>query len=182
MVWLARFEGRRCVLSFEDPLAMETVRIDGRIYPLAADFTVPLAVALARTNPKKFELTRMLNPAKYAETARIARLQPYDLNKTGALLAVHMDADLRRGLGGPGASPTDRHLGILLRMDAWTHGMPDLPSAFYFSAVAYTTTGYGDLVLPKEWRLVGGVEALTGILMCGLSTRLFSLSSAKSLA
>ena len=99
-----------------------------------------------------------------------------------ALLAVHMDADLRRGLGGPGASPTDRHLGILLRMDAWTHGMPDLPSAFYFSAVTYTTTGYGDLVLPKEWRLVGGVEALTGILMCGLSTRLFSLSSAKSLA
>ena len=56
---------------------------------------------------------------------------------------------------------------------AWMHGMPDLPSAFYFSAVTYTTTGYGDLVLPKEWRLVGGVEALTGILMCGLSTGLF---------
>ena len=56
---------------------------------------------------------------------------------------------------------------------AWKHGMPDLPSAFYFSAVTYTTTGYGDLVLPKEWRLVGGVEALTGILMCGLSTGMF---------
>jgi Ion channel len=56
---------------------------------------------------------------------------------------------------------------------AWKHGMPDLTSAFYFSAVTYTTTGYGDLVLPKEWRLVGGVEALTGILMCGLSTGLF---------
>jgi hypothetical protein len=56
---------------------------------------------------------------------------------------------------------------------AWKHGMPDLQSALYFSAVTYTTTGYGDLVLPKEWRLVGGVEALTGILMCGLSTGLF---------
>ena len=31
----------------------------------------------------------------------------------------------------------------------------------------------GDLVLPKEWRLVGGVEALTGILMCGWSTGFF---------
>ena len=31
----------------------------------------------------------------------------------------------------------------------------------------------GDLVLPEEWRLVGGVEALTGILMCGLSTGMF---------
>ena len=49
----------------------------------------------------------------------------------------------------------------------------DLPSALYFSAVTYTTTGYGDLVLPAEWRLVGGVEALTGILMCGWSTGFF---------
>jgi len=48
-----------------------------------------------------------------------------------------------------------------------------LANAFYFSAVTYTTTGYGDLTLPEEWRVVGGIEALTGILMCGLSTGLF---------
>ncbi len=56
---------------------------------------------------------------------------------------------------------------------AWRGAMPDLTTSAYFSAVTYTTTGYGDLVLPPEWRLVGGVEALTGILMCGLSTGLF---------
>lgn len=55
----------------------------------------------------------------------------------------------------------------------WQKAMPDLPSGLYFSAVTYTTTGYGDLVLPDEWRLVGGVEALTGILMCGWSTGFF---------
>jgi hypothetical protein len=55
----------------------------------------------------------------------------------------------------------------------WKKGMPDLHSALYFSSVTYTTTGYGDLLLPKEWRLVGGVEALTGILMCGWSTGFF---------
>jgi hypothetical protein len=55
----------------------------------------------------------------------------------------------------------------------WTEAMADLQSALYFSAVTYTTTGYGDLVLPEEWRLVGGVEALTGILMCGWSTGFF---------
>jgi hypothetical protein len=56
----------------------------------------------------------------------------------------------------------------------WSSGaMPDLPSSVYFSTVTYTTTGYGDLVLPAEWRLVGGVEALTGILMCGWSTGFF---------
>ena len=55
----------------------------------------------------------------------------------------------------------------------WKDAMPDLQSALYFSAVTYTTTGYGDLVLPQEWRLVGAIEALTGILMCGWSTGFF---------
>jgi hypothetical protein len=55
----------------------------------------------------------------------------------------------------------------------WVGAMRDLPSGLYFSAVTYTTTGYGDLVLPEEWRLLGGIEALTGILMCGWSTGFF---------
>ena len=55
----------------------------------------------------------------------------------------------------------------------WNDAMPDVPSALYFSAVTYTTTGYGDLVLPPMWRLHGGIEALTGILMCGWSTGFF---------
>jgi len=56
---------------------------------------------------------------------------------------------------------------------SWKQAMPDLQTAIYFSATTYTTTGYGDLVLPVEWRLVGSVEALTGILMCGWSTGFF---------
>jgi Ion channel len=55
----------------------------------------------------------------------------------------------------------------------WRHAMPDLSSALYFSAVTYTTTGYGDVVLAEGWRLLGAVEALTGILMCGWSTGFF---------
>ena len=54
-----------------------------------------------------------------------------------------------------------------------TDAMADLQSALYFSAVTYTTTGYGDVVLPEEWRLIGAIEALTGILMCGWSTGFF---------
>ena len=85
---IARFDGRRCVLSFEDPLAVETVQLDGHSYALAADFTVPLAVLLASSDPKKLELSRLLDPAKYAETARISRLQPYDPNKA-VVLVIH---------------------------------------------------------------------------------------------
>ena len=55
----------------------------------------------------------------------------------------------------------------------WRGAIADLPSALYFSAVTYSTTGYGDIVLPQDWRLAGGVEALTGILMCGWSTGFF---------
>ncbi len=84
----ARFEGRRCVLVFEDPLATETTRLDNHTFPLAADFTVPLAVMLASNDPKKLELARVLRPAKYAETASIARLQPYDPNKA-VVLVIH---------------------------------------------------------------------------------------------
>lgn len=51
--------------------------------------------------------------------------------------------------------------------------LPDAESAFYFSGVSYTTVGYGDLVLPRPWRIFAMLEALTGILMCGLSTGLF---------
>ena len=54
----------------------------------------------------------------------------------------------------------------------WQACLPDAESAFYFAGVTYTTVGYGDLVLPKSWRMLGPVEGLTGILMCGLSTGL----------
>jgi len=55
----------------------------------------------------------------------------------------------------------------------WQGCLPDAESALYFSGVTYTTVGYGDLVLTKPWRMLAPLEALTGILMCGLSTGLF---------
>lgn len=55
----------------------------------------------------------------------------------------------------------------------WQNCLPDAESSFYFSGVTYATLGYGDLLLSKEWRLFGPVEALTGTLMCGLSIAFF---------
>lgn len=55
----------------------------------------------------------------------------------------------------------------------WQGCMPDAESAFYFSGVTYATVGYGDLVLPVEWRMLGPIEGLTGGLMVGLSTGFF---------
>jgi hypothetical protein len=42
--------------------------------------------------------------------------------------------------------------------------------AYYFSAVNYTTLGYGDLIMSPSWRLLGPLEAADGALMFGVST------------
>ena len=85
---IAQFHGRRCVLEFYDPLDQESVSFYGRTVPLAADFTVPLAVMLQQTDPGKHELWRVLNPEKYADSAAIERLQPYNPKKT-VVLVIH---------------------------------------------------------------------------------------------
>ncbi len=78
---MARFHGRQCVITFRDPLQHETVEFAGRQFPMAADFTSPLAMTLAKEKPKKLEILRLLNPQKYEATARLGRLEPYDPNK-----------------------------------------------------------------------------------------------------
>jgi hypothetical protein len=55
----------------------------------------------------------------------------------------------------------------------WQKCLSDLESSFYFSGVTYATLGYGDLLLPEQWRLFGPLEALTGSLMVGLSIAFF---------
>ena len=50
--------------------------------------------------------------------------------------------------------------------------LPSWGPAFYFSMASYSTVGYGDLVLPATWRSLGPLEAVTGVLMSGLSVSL----------
>lgn len=46
---------------------------------------------------------------------------------------------------------------------------PSWEAAFYFSATSYSTVGYGDLLLPARWRILGPIESMAGVLMGGLS-------------
>ena len=54
----------------------------------------------------------------------------------------------------------------------WVEQIPTMADAFYFSAVTFTTLGYGDITLTGNWRVVSGVEAMSGILLIGWSTAL----------
>jgi hypothetical protein len=46
---------------------------------------------------------------------------------------------------------------------------PSWELAFYFSSSSYATVGYGDVTLPSRWRLLGPLESMSGVLMCGVS-------------
>lgn len=54
----------------------------------------------------------------------------------------------------------------------WMALLPDFETSVYYSLVTYTTVGYGDVVLPREWRLMGTTEAVVGIMMPAWSTAL----------
>jgi hypothetical protein len=46
----------------------------------------------------------------------------------------------------------------------------ELEVAVYFSLVAYTTLGFGDVILPEQWRILAGLTAANGFLVFGWST------------
>ena len=53
-----------------------------------------------------------------------------------------------------------------------------LEAAFYFSAQNFTALGYGDIQLSEQWRLLGPLEAVNGLLFFGLSAAvLFAIMS-----
>ena len=46
----------------------------------------------------------------------------------------------------------------------------EFATAYYHSAVNYTTLGYGDVSMTPAWRMLGPLEAANGMLMFGVST------------
>ena len=86
MTAVLEFQGAKAQLIMKDPLASGTVSIAGRSYPLAADFSIGTAALLAENRPQRLGFIRMIRPAKYAATAGLAILQPYDPNKIPVLM------------------------------------------------------------------------------------------------
>lgn len=46
----------------------------------------------------------------------------------------------------------------------------NLETALYFSMVSFTTLGFGDVVIGKEWRLLSGMAAANGLILFSLTT------------
>jgi triacylglycerol esterase/lipase EstA (alpha/beta hydrolase family) len=83
---VVEFKGSEARLAMKDPLISDRITIAGRNYPLAADLSIGTAALLAKDRPQRLGFIRMIRPAKYAYTARLVRLQPYDRNKIPVLM------------------------------------------------------------------------------------------------
>jgi hypothetical protein len=51
----------------------------------------------------------------------------------------------------------------------WLGEFTELSEAVYHSTVNYASLGYGDIVMSKNWKLLGPLEAVNGVLMCGMT-------------
>jgi hypothetical protein len=51
--------------------------------------------------------------------------------------------------------------------------LPDFESAMLYSLGAITSYGHADVFLAHQWRLMGALEALNGIILFGLTTAFF---------
>jgi hypothetical protein len=51
----------------------------------------------------------------------------------------------------------------------WVGEFTAFSEAVYHSAVNYASLGYGDIVMSQNWKLLGPLEAVNGVLMCGMT-------------
>lgn len=105
-----------------------------------------------------------------------------------AAIVVMIRMIIRRGDTGQGTSGTASEIstlivvllvlfaGHLVQISVWAgvflvfEEFSDFTTAFYHSTVNFATLGYGDIVMSERWRLLGALQAASGVLMFGLST------------
>jgi pimeloyl-ACP methyl ester carboxylesterase len=83
-----QFSGQKADLKFVDPFQAERVALDKRSFPLAVDLSAPTAMLIARERPERLGFARVINPQRYADTARLTQLQPFDPARTPVIF-VH---------------------------------------------------------------------------------------------
>ncbi|MEP4890863.1 MAG: ion channel [Aliiglaciecola sp.] len=66
-------------------------------------------------------------------------------------------------------------LGITIDMWIWAFAFlfvgefNELEEALYFAIASFTTLGFGDVILSHQWRIMGALSAVNGLLVFGLN-------------
>lgn len=85
---------------------------------------------------------------------------PHNLRSMIALVAASLWVQLAVSVSVLLWAITFRVLGIFEGMEP----------AIYFALVSFTTLGFGDVLLPEQWRLLSGFAASNGLLLFGFFT------------
>jgi pimeloyl-ACP methyl ester carboxylesterase len=83
-----QFSGQKADLKFVDPFQTERVALNKRNFPLAVDLSAPTAMLIARERPERLGFARTIDPQRYADTAELTQLQPFDPARTPVIF-VH---------------------------------------------------------------------------------------------
>lgn len=167
---LIRVSGRMAELDLVQPLQTERITLDNHNYQVAADFSAPIAINMARERPQRLGFIRVFFPDRYHDTARLARLQPYDETRTPVLFvhglqdtpatwapmicALLNDVEIRRGY------------------QLWTFSYPSgYPFPYAASMLRRNLNGLSD-AFPHHKRIV-----LVGHSLGGLVVRLMATDS-----
>jgi pimeloyl-ACP methyl ester carboxylesterase len=164
------FRGSEARLAMEDPLTSDRISIAGRSYPLAADLSIGTAALLAKDRPQRLGFIRMIRPAKYANTARLVRLQPYDRNKI-PVLVIHGLQDTP-ATWAPLLNELRREPQINRRYQFWVYNYPSGYPFFYSAELLREELDRVDKTYPDHKKII-----LIGHSMGGLVARLMVTDS-----
>lgn len=89
---IIRFSGDQATIDLTDPYQTESLSYGGQRYPLAADFSGAVMYGLSTARIDKLGLARLLAPQKYADTAILNFLQPYDPDRIPVLMVHGLDS------------------------------------------------------------------------------------------
>ena len=82
------FKGQNAILTLRRPAKQPTALVEGKVRPLAADFTAPISYYSPPSNLLLVELMAALRSARYLEKTGLYFLQPYDPDRI-PLVFVH---------------------------------------------------------------------------------------------
>jgi hypothetical protein len=68
-------------LTLIDPSQIEALKLGGTMYPLAQDLATPLALRLAQSSIRNYEILGVVNPGLYATRAGVYAVEPYQPGK-----------------------------------------------------------------------------------------------------
>ncbi|KPL68540.1 hypothetical protein SZ64_10745 [Erythrobacter sp. SG61-1L] len=108
-----------------------------------------------------FGLSRALRTE--AATERLRDINPLSLRGSMFTLSIVVSMVALHGL----------EIWLYALVYMFTHAVNGFEEALYFSTISYSTVGYSDTHIVREWRLVGAFESILGVILLGWSTAFF---------